>query len=249
MQHGFMARPDHRKPDELRPHLCSWDVAPNALASILLKSGNTQVICSVSVEETVPKWMQQQKVPGGWLTCEYSMLPYSTNVRKSRELSKGKPDGRTQEIQRLIGRSLRVAIDLSALGPRSLWIDCDVLAADGGTRTTAITGSYLALKLAIERLIKAKIIARSPLLSPIAATSVGIVGEKALLDLCYLEDKEAGVDMNLVMDDEGRFVEIQASGEEATFSPEELDKLLKLGKYGIEQIFKFQRRAWVQRPK
>lgn len=244
-----MSRPDHRKANQLRPLSYTWDVAPNALSSLLLKCGATQVICSVSVEESVPKWMQQQKVEGGWLTSEYSMLPYSTLDRKPRDISKGKLDGRSQEIQRLIGRSLRACIDLSALGPRSLWVDCDVLAADGGTRTTAITGSYLALKLGVERLIQAKRITRSPITSPIAATSVGIVGGVPLLDLCYLEDKDASVDMNVVMNGEGRFIEIQAAGEEATFSPEELNFLLDLGKSGIEKLFKFQKSAWSKRPK
>lgn len=244
-----MSRPDHRKSNQLRPLSYTWDVAPNALASILLKCGATQVICSVSVEESVPKWMEQQKAEGGWLTSEYSMLPYSTLARKPRDISRGKLDGRSQEIQRLIGRSLRAAIDLSALGPRSLWIDCDVLAADGGTRTTAITGSYLALKLAIGRLLKAKLIARSPLISPVAATSVGLVKNRALLDLCYVEDKDASVDLNVVMNGEGRFIEIQAAGEEATFSPGELARLLKLGKKGIEDLFQFQQRAWSRRPR
>ena len=242
-------RPDSRKPNQLRPLSYEWDIAPNALGSILLRCGRTEVICSVSVEESVPKWMDYQKVPGGWLTAEYSMLPYSTLDRKPRDISKGKLDGRSQEIQRLIGRSLRAAIDLEKLGRRSLWIDCDVLAADGGTRTTAITGAYLALQLAVERLIKSGKLEKSPLMAPIAATSVGVFEKKPVLDLCYLEDKDAAVDMNVIMNARGRFIEIQAAGEEATFSPKELNALLALARKGIRDLFVFQKKAWARRPK
>ena len=241
-------RPDGRTLDQLRPLQCQWDVAPNCLASLLVRCGETRVICAVSVEESVPRWMQSQGVSGGWLSAEYSMLPYSTHDRKQRDITKGKIDGRSQEIQRLIGRSLRAVVDLEKLGPRSLWVDCDVLAADGGTRTTSITGAYLALKLAIERLQNKKLLVGNPLRSAVAATSVGVYEGRVITDLCYLEDKDASVDMNVVMTDKGRFVEVQASGEEATYSRQELDKLLAAAAAGLKKIFAFQKRVWSQRP-
>ncbi|MFQ3670504.1 MAG: ribonuclease PH [Verrucomicrobiia bacterium] len=243
-----MTRPDGRRPDRLRPLDFTWDVAPNALASILLKCGGTQVITAVSAEDSVPKWKEKQGLPGGWLTAEYSMLPYSTADRKPRDITKGKLDGRSQEIQRLIGRSLRAAINLESLGPRSLWIDCDVLAADGGTRTTAITAGFLALKLACHRLRQTGALPSDPLLSPVAATSVGLYQEVPILDLCYLEDRDATVDMNVVMTAQGQFIELQASGEEATFSPDQLEQLLALARQGITQLLNFQRKAWRARP-
>lgn len=244
-----MARPDGRRADRLRPLSFTWDVAPNALASILIKCGATQVIAAVSTENTIPKWKEKQGIPGGWLTAEYSMLPYSTSDRKPRDITKGKLDGRSQEIQRLIGRSLRAAIDLERLGPRSLWIDCDVLAADGGTRTTAITGAYLALQLACLRLRQRGDLTADPLLSPVAATSVGLYQGTPILDLCYLEDRDATVDMNVVMNGAGQFIELQASGEEATFSLADLEKLLALARLGINQLLAFQRKAWRARPR
>ncbi len=218
----MLKRPDSRARDQLRPVEIQWDIAPNSLASLLIKCGATQVICAVSCDEEVPKWKKIQNVPGGWVTAEYSMLPYSTLDRKTRDISKGKLDGRSQEIQRLIGRSLRAVIDMEKLGSRSLWVDCDVLSADGGTRTASITGSALALKLAIERLKDRGLLQESPLVQMVAATSVGVFDGEPILDLCYLEDKDASVDMNLVMTSGGKFVEIQGSGEEATFSEEEL---------------------------
>lgn len=241
-------RPDNRRPDQLRPLSLQWDIAPNSLGSVLMKCGQTQVICTASVEEKVPKWKEFQNVPGGWLTAEYSMLPASTNDRKPRDIVKGKLDGRSQEIQRLIGRSLRAVTDLEVLGRRSIWIDCDVLAADGGTRTTAITGAYLALKLACERLIEQGLIDKSPLKSAVAATSVGVYEGQAILDLCYLEDRDASVDMNVVLTDKGEFVEIQASGEEATFTPKQLQQMLELAQAGAKRLFAFQRKMWKQRP-
>ncbi len=241
-------RPDQRASDQLRPLSFHWDHAPNALASILIKCGNTQVICSASVEASVPRWKAAQKLTGGWLTAEYSMLPYSTQHRKPRDISRGKIDGRSQEIQRLIGRSLRAVTDLELLGERTLWIDCDVLAADGGTRTTAITGSYLALQLAIERLTESGNLSASPLKTSVAATSVGIYDNQAILDLCYIEDRDASVDMNVVMTQAGEFVELGATGEEATFSGGQLKELLKLSEKGINELFGFQQLAWQQRP-
>jgi len=198
------------------------------------------VICGVTVEDLVPRWMKEQGVNGGWLTAEYSMLPYSTLQRKARDSSKGKIDGRSQEIQRLIGRAMRAAIDLEKIGPRTIWIDCDVLQADGGTRTAAITGSYVALSLAIKRLLAEGMIVESPLLNPVAAVSVGIVEQRALLDLCYVEDASASVDLNLVMTGSGEFVELQGTGEEATFTDSQLGALLALGKGGIGQLLEAQ---------
>jgi len=242
------SRPDHRAPNQLRPLSFDWDHAPNALASILIKCGNTQVICSASVEEKVPRWKEAQGQTGGWLTAEYSMLPYSTLNRKTRDISRGKIDGRSQEIQRLIGRSLRAVTDLELLGTQTIWIDCDVLAADGGTRTTSITGSFLALKLAVERLMNAGKLSASPLKSAVAATSVGIYESHPILDLCYIEDRDATVDMNVVMTQAGEFVELGATGEEATFSGTQLKELLKLSEAGITDLFEFQHTAWLERP-
>lgn len=244
-----MSRPDQRHQNQLRPLSCDWEVAPNALSSLLIKCGNTQVICAVSCEEKIPRWKEIQKLSGGWITAEYSMFPYSTSQRKPRDISRGKLDGRSQEIQRLIGRSLRAVADLEALGPRTLWIDCDVLAADGGTRTTAITGACLALRLAVERLMSQGVLDQSPLLQGVAATSVGLVDEQARLDLCYLEDRDASVDMNVVMTETGEFVEIGASGEESTFSRKQLDELMELADSGIQKLFAFQKTCWKKRPK
>ncbi|MDR1192493.1 MAG: ribonuclease PH [Verrucomicrobiales bacterium] len=240
--------PDRRKPDQLRPLRCQWDIAPNALASVLLACGNTQVICAVSVEEDVPRWMKTQQVSGGWMTAEYSMLPYSTADRKPRDITKGKIDGRSQEIQRLIGRSLRAVTDLEKLGARTLWLDCDVLQADGGTRTTAITGAYLALRLAVERLTASGLLTDNPLTTSIAAVSVGIVNGRVVTDLCYLEDKDAAVDMNVVMTGAGQFVEVQASGEETTYSPAELQAMLQAAGHALKKITRFQNQAWSARP-
>lgn len=242
-------RPDQRSTTQLRPLSYHWDHAPNALASILIKCGNTQVICSASVEEKVPRWKEAQGQSGGWLTAEYSMLPYSTAGRKPRDISRGKIDGRSQEIQRLIGRSLRAVTDLNLLGERTLWIDCDVLAADGGTRTTAITGSYLALQLAVERLTQSGKLTDPPLKTAVAATSVGIYQNQPILDLCYIEDRDASVDMNVVMTQTGEFVELGATGEEATFSGNQLKELLKLAEAGITDLFDFQYTAWDERPR
>jgi ribonuclease PH len=243
-----MLRPDGRTSDQIRTTRCQWDIAPNALSSILLSCGQTQVICSVSHEAKVPKWKEQQQVPGGWITAEYSMLPYSTHERKARDITKGKIDGRSQEIQRLIGRSLRAMIDLDKLERNTLWIDCDVLAADGGTRTAAITGASLALQLAVERLQAKGLLAASPLQETVAATSVGLLDGVPLLDLCYVEDRDVQVDMNVVMTRGGRLVEVQASGEEATFSRSEFEMLVALAESGIRQLQEVQDQAWSQRP-
>jgi ribonuclease PH len=187
--------------------------------------------------------MKEQGVTGGWITAEYSMLPYSTLQRKQRDVSKGKIDGRSQEIQRLIGRAMRSAMDLEKLGQRTVWVDCDVLQADGGTRTAAITGSFVALSLAIRSLMTAGKLTADPMLQPVAAVSVGIVAGRALLDLCYTEDVAAAVDLNLVMNSAGQFIEIQGTGEESTFSPEQLQEMLSVGKTGITELLSLQKAA------
>jgi ribonuclease PH len=230
------SRPDGRKSDQLRNITLEANIAPHASGSVLIGFGNTRVICAATIEPKVPTWMRQQGVSGGWLTAEYSMLPYSTHDRKARDISKGKIDGRTVEIQRLIGRSLRAIIDLQKLGDNTLWIDCDVLQADGGTRTASITGAYLAARLAIQKLLDAKKIAENPLTDSVAAVSVGLFSGQQLLDLNYVEDKDAAVDFNVVMTGKGQFVEVQGTGEEATFSQEELDALLKLSRKGLQEL-------------
>ena len=219
------------------------DIAPLAHGSVLVRFGETQVICSAMLETGVPGWMKFQGVQGGWLTAEYNMLPYSTLQRKQRDIAKGKIDGRSQEIQRLIGRSLRAALDLEKLGSRTIWIDCDVLQADGGTRTAAITGAFVALSLALRKLQDEGKLKANPLAHPVAAVSAGVVEGRPILDLCYTEDVAAAVDMNLVMNGAGEFIELQGAGEEATFSETELTSLLALGKSGIRRLFELQQAA------
>jgi len=236
-------RADGRRPEELRQIRFQNGIAPHATGSTLIVCGNTSVICGVTVDETVPRWMRDQNVSGGWITAEYSMLPYSTQQRKTRDISKGKIDGRSQEIQRLIGRSMRAALDLEKVGPRTIWVDCDVLQADGGTRTAAITGSYVALALAIQKLMAEGKLKENPLLQPVAAVSIGIVEGQPLLDLCYTEDVAASVDLNLVMNGAGEFIELQGTGEEASFSESQLAALLALGKMGIRELLALQQRA------
>ena len=240
------ARADGRTAAQLRPVRFQNHIAPHATGSTLIEWGNTRVICGVMVEEGVPRWMKEQGVKGGWITAEYSMLPYATLQRKQRDISKGKLDGRSQEIQRLIGRSLRAVIDLEKLGQRTLWVDCDVLQADGGTRTAAITGTYVALSLAVRKLMAAGTLAVNPINQAVAAVSVGMVQERPLLDLCYVEDVAAAVDMNLVMTASGEFVELQGSGEESTFSETQLAALIALGKGGIQDLLALQKAAITQ---
>ena len=236
-------RPDGRAVDELRTIQLETNVAPHALGSVLASFGNTRVICAASIDNRVPSWMRAQKVEGGWLTAEYSMLPYSTLDRKQRDVSRGKPDGRTIEIQRLIGRSLRAVFDLKKLSDKTIWIDCDVLQADGGTRTTSITGAYVAAQIAIKKLIIAGELEENPFSDSVAAVSAGIFDDTPVLDLNYIEDKDATVDANLVMTGSGKFVEVQSSGEEATFTRDELDTLLELGAKGIQSITNLQNEA------
>ncbi len=236
-----LMREDGRLLDQARPIEFKIDFAPNASGSVLACFGNTRVICAASLEPSVPRWMKAQNVEGGWMSAEYSMLPYSTHDRKKRDINRGKQDGRSIEIQRLIGRSLRAVADLKKLPGHTLWLDCDVLQADGGTRTASITGAWLAAEIAIQRAIKAGSLKESPFVDSVAAISVGIVEDQALLDLCYVEDRDASVDANIVMTGSGNFVEAQASGEEATFSYEQLNELLAIAKGGIEQITTLQR--------
>ncbi|HEY5298182.1 MAG TPA: ribonuclease PH [Verrucomicrobiae bacterium] len=236
-------RADGRAANQLRPLRFQNHIAPHAAGSTLIEWGNTRVICGVTVEETVPRWMKEQNVKGGWLTAEYSMLPYSTLERKPRDIAKGKLDGRASEIQRLIGRSIRAAIDLEKIGARTICVDCDVLQADGGTRTAAITGAFVALSLAIKKLLEEKKLAENPMLKSVAAVSMGIVKGQPLLDLRYVEDVAATVDMNLVMNSAGEFIELQGSGEEATFTESQLADLLSLGKTGISQLLAAQQKA------
>lgn len=238
-------RPDQRLPDQLRTIDFQPGFAPHALGSVLASFGNTKVVCAATIEEKVPGWMVQQKVSGGWLTCEYSMLPYATLDRKRRDISRGKQDGRTVEIQRLIGRALRAVIDLSRLQGKTLWIDCDVLQADGGTRTASITGAYVAAKIAIKKLLQKGAIAQDPFRDSVAAVSVGLFKKKAILDLDYQEDSQADVDFNIIMTGTGKFVELQGSGEEATFDREQLEQFLALGKKGITTLTQKQQETLV----
>ncbi len=238
-----MTRHDGRMPDQLRPISFTLDFAPNSTGSVLVAFGNTKVICSAMIEESVPRWMKEQNVTGGWVTAEYSMLPYSTHQRKQRDISKGKLDGRSTEIQRLIGRSLRAALDLEKLGSRTLWIDCDVLAADGGTRTASITGASVAAALACRKLMGAGLIKEYPIRQLVAAVSVGVVAGVPVLDLDYPEDRDCAVDMNVVMTEGGTFVEVQGSGEETTFTDVELHSMLALARVGIDRLVANQRAA------
>src|SRR5215470_102355 len=234
-------RADGRRPDQLRSVRFQNYIAPYATGSTLIEWGNTRVICGVTIEEIVPRWMKEQNVSGGWITAEYSMLPYSTLQRKPRDSTKGRIDGRSQEIQRLIGRSMRAVLDLDKLGERTIWVDCDVLQADGGTRTAAITGSSLALAIACRKLVREKKIDASPVRKLIAAVSAGVLDGRAILDLNYEEDKLVAVDFNLVATEDGEFVEVQASGEEATFSGSQLDEMLGLARTGIASLISAQR--------
>ena len=238
---AMQQRPDGRAPDQIRPVNFELNIAPHATGSVLISMGNTRVICGVTVEEVVPRWMKEQNVTGGWLTSEYSMLPYSTTTRKPRDISKGRLDGRTTEIQRLIGRSLRAVVDLEKLGPRTMWIDCDVLQADGGTRTAAITGASLAVALACRKLAKEKKVDAPPVKKLVAAVSAGILDGRAIADLDYEEDKAVTVDFNLVATEDSDFVEVQGSGEESTFAQHELDQMMTLARKGIAELIAAQR--------
>lgn len=233
---------DGRKPDDIRPVKIIPGFLRNPAGSALIECGGTRVLCSASIAEDVPSWMKAQKVPGGWITGEYQMLPGSTNTRMRRENKSG-PSGRSQEIQRLIGRSLRAAVNMETLGQRMIYLDCDVLDADGGTRCASITGSMVALRMAINSLLKTGELEEDPIARNIAAVSVGIVDGKPLLDLCYEEDSKAEVDMNIVMAEDGKLIEVQATAEGAPFSRQEMDQMLDLADIGLQELFKTQNEA------
>jgi ribonuclease PH len=234
-------RPSGRANDELRSIKITRHYTKHAEGSVLVEFGDTKVLCTASVEERVPPWLKGKGK--GWVTAEYGMLPRSTGSRMRREASSGKQSGRTQEIQRLIGRSLRAAIDLDALGERVITIDCDVIQADGGTRTAAITGGFVALRDAIKSLLKKRSITKNPIYGSVAAISVGIYNGSAVLDLDYIEDSNAETDLNLVMNEAGGFIEIQGTAEGHAFLESELQEMLSIGKKGINEIVEFQRQA------
>lgn len=235
-----MKRIDGRKPNELRELKVKRHYQKNALGSCMIEAGDTRVVCAATIEEKVPPFLRG--TGKGWLSAEYGMLPASCTERIQRESSKGKVSGRTQEIQRLIGRSLRAALDLSILGERMIWIDCDVVQGDGGTRTASISGSFIALSDAIHKLLQGGIIAKNPIRDHVAAVSVGIVKGVPCLDLCYEEDSSADVDMNVVMTGSGKLIEVQGTAEKEPFSEQELAKLLTLAKKGVSDIVKFQKK-------
>lgn len=227
-------RSDNRAPDELRPVIITPDFITTAEGSVLIEVGHTRVICTASIEEAVPQFLRNSGK--GWISSEYSMLPRSTLTRTPREVAKGRPSGRTHEIQRLIGRSLRAVTSLERLGERTIWIDCDVIQADGGTRTASITGAFVALGLALEKLVQAGTLTSVPLKDFVAAISVGIVDGEILLDLAYEEDSRADVDMNFVMTSAQKLVEVQATAEHQVFDDEQLQKMLALARNGVRQL-------------
>ncbi len=232
-------RIDNRKNDELRKVKIIKDYIIHPEGSVLICMGNTKVICNATVEENVPPFKLESGE--GWVTAEYSMLPRATNTRNKRDISKGKQNARSVEIQRLIGRSLRAGIDFKLLGERSITVDCDVIQADGGTRTASVTGGFVAMYIACQKLVEKKIIKTNPVTNFVSAVSVGIIDKVPCLDLCYQEDSHAGVDMNVIMTDEGNFVEIQGTGEGCTFSREQLNELLALAEKGNRELFKIQK--------
>ena len=236
-----MERKDGRQTDQLRKVWFTRDYLANPLSSVLVEFGRTRVVCAITIEQGVPGWMRAQKVPGGWLTCEYGMLPASTHDRMNREAARGKQSGRTMEIQRLIGRSLRAVVDLKKLGQNTIYIDCDVIDADGGTRCASINGASAALQLALRRQLK-RFGGEIPMKENVAAVSVGMVDGTPVLDLCYEEDSRAEVDMNVVMTESGKFIEIQGTAEENPFSYEEMEAMLSLARKGCDKIFEMQNR-------
>jgi ribonuclease PH len=235
------ARPDGRAPDELRPVSIQPGFIPHAEGSALIKVGATHVICTASVEDRVPPFLKDKGQ--GWVTAEYAMIPRATRERTQRESTKGRPSGRTQEIQRLVGRALRTVVDMTAFGERTIWIDCDVVQADGGTRCASITGAYVALALALRHIRERAVVTRAPLLGLVSAVSVGVVSGRPVLDLPYDEDSKADVDMNVVRTDAGRYVEIQGTAEKTPFGRADLDALLALADAGTDRLFAAQREA------
>lgn len=234
-------RTDQRRPEQMRPVRITTNYLLTAEGSALIEVGHTRVLCAASVEETVPQFLRGSG--RGWVTAEYSMLPRATATRTPREVSKGRQSGRTLEIQRLIGRSLRSIVDTAALGDRTVIVDCDVLQADGGTRTASITGAYVALVLALQKLVQHGALKSLPITQPVAATSVGIWKGEPILDLCYEEDSAAEVDMNLVMTGSGRFVELQATAEKTPFDDGQLERMIALARHGIQELFEIQKAA------
>lgn len=236
-----MIRIDKRLKDQLRKVTINRNYLLHPEGSVLIEVGNTKVICTAMIEDRVPPFLKG--TGKGWVSAEYSMIPGSTGVRKSRDINKGKIDGRSQEIQRLIGRSLRSVVDLESFGERTLWIDCDVIQADGGTRTASITGAFVAMADAFHKLKKDGLIEKIPVKSFVSAVSVGILKGEPILDLCYEEDSQAEVDMNIVMTDKGQFVEVQGTGEEATFSRGQLIDLISLASKGCQDLYEIQRKS------
>lgn len=235
-------RVDHREQQQLRTITIETNYLKHPEGSVLISVGDTKVICTASIEDRVPPFKRGSGE--GWITAEYSMLPRATEQRNIREASRGKISGRTMEIQRLIGRSLRAVVNLEELGEKTIWVDCDVIQADGGTRTASITGAFVAVALACSKLFEEKSIKKFPITNYLAATSVGILKEQgAILDLNYIEDSQAEVDMNIVMTGSGQFVEIQGTGEEATFSNEQLQQMLSMAQEGMSQLFELQKEA------
>ncbi|AZV58388.1 ribonuclease PH [Clostridium sp. AWRP] len=234
-------RIDGRKYDQIRPIKITRDYTKYAEGSVLIETGDTKVICTASIEDRVPPFLKGKGE--GWITCEYNMLPRATQVRKIRDITKGKIDGRTMEIQRIIGRALRSVVDLKAMGEKTIWIDCDVIQADGGTRTASISGAFVALVDAVNKLHKRTPFTVYPIRDFVSAISVGIVNNVRMLDLCYLEDSRAQVDMNIVMTDSGEFVEIQGTGEQSPFTREDLQEFLRLGEKGINNMIRAQKES------
>src|SRR5579862_1063464 len=234
-------RTDNRAASRMRPVEISSDYLKTAEGSTLISVGNTRVLCAATVEESVPPFLRGSGK--GWVTAEYSMLPRATMKRTPREVNKGRPSGRTHEIQRLIGRSLRAVVDMSLLGERTVTLDCDVVQADGGTRTASITGAFVALALALQQCVKFGMMKRMPVTDYVAATSVGIIGKEPMLDLCYEEDSQAAVDMNVVMTGAGRFVEVQATAERHAFDDAQMTEMLALARAGIAELIDIQKRA------
>ena len=234
-------RCDGRKNDQIRNTKITRNYTKYAEGSVYIEVGDTKVLCNVSIEDKVPPFLKGSGE--GWITAEYNMLPRATGTRKVRDIARLKIDGRTMEIQRLIGRALRSVVDLKALGEKTLWVDCDVIQADGGTRTTSITGAFIAMIDAVNKLHKEKPFKVYPIRNFVAATSVGIVNNEKIIDLCYEEDSNAKVDMNVIVTDEGEFVEVQGTGEEAPMKRSELNELLDLGEKGIKQMIALQKNA------
>jgi ribonuclease PH len=234
-------RTDNRAPDQMRPVEITSGFLQTAEGSALITVGNTRVLCAATVEDSVPQFLRGSGK--GWVTAEYSMLPRATTKRTPREVNRGRPSGRTHEIQRLIGRSLRAVVDQALLGERTVTLDCDVVQADGGTRTASVTGAFVALALALQQCVKYGMIKRLPLTDYVAATSVGLLGSEPMLDLCYEEDSQAAVDMNVVMTGAGRFVEVQATAERHAFDDEQMARMMALARHGIAELVEIQKRV------